>query len=102
MKEVCTRFAPGPTGWLHIGGVRTALFEILFAHRHGSPTQVNLRPQSCVFQAIAESISPMWGCSTQAWTGATASRRQIRTKPDNVAGGPRCSHRPDEFRPAIP
>lgn len=35
MKEVRTRFAPSPTGWLHIGGVRTALFEILFAHRHG-------------------------------------------------------------------
>jgi glutamyl-tRNA synthetase len=35
MNEVRTRFAPSPTGWLHIGGVRTALFEILFAHRHG-------------------------------------------------------------------
>lgn len=35
MPEVRTRFAPSPTGWLHIGGVRTALFEILFAHRHG-------------------------------------------------------------------
>ncbi len=35
MQEVRTRFAPSPTGWLHIGGVRTALFEILFAHRHG-------------------------------------------------------------------
>ena len=35
MNEVRTRFAPSPTGWLHLGGVRTALFEILFAHRHG-------------------------------------------------------------------
>ncbi len=35
MNEVRTRFAPSPTGWLHIGGVRTALFEILFAHHHG-------------------------------------------------------------------
>jgi glutamyl-tRNA synthetase len=35
MQEVRTRFAPSPTGWLHIGGVRTALFEILFAHHHG-------------------------------------------------------------------
>ena len=26
-----TRFAPSPTGWLHIGGVRTALFSWLFA-----------------------------------------------------------------------
>ncbi|MBI3207823.1 MAG: glutamate--tRNA ligase [Candidatus Solibacter usitatus] len=35
MKDVRTRFAPSPTGLLHIGGVRTALFEILMAHRHG-------------------------------------------------------------------
>jgi glutamyl-tRNA synthetase len=35
MKEVRTRFAPSPTGSLHIGGVRTALFEILLAHHHG-------------------------------------------------------------------
>src|SRR5215467_2516903 len=35
MNEVRTRFAPSPTGLLHIGGVRTALFEILFAHHHG-------------------------------------------------------------------
>jgi len=30
-----TRFAPSPTGYLHIGGVRTALFCWLFARRHG-------------------------------------------------------------------
>ena len=30
-----TRFAPSPTGYLHIGGVRTALFNWLFARRHG-------------------------------------------------------------------
>ncbi|MDX2153308.1 MAG: glutamate--tRNA ligase [Bryobacteraceae bacterium] len=35
MPEVRTRFAPSPTGLLHIGGVRTALFEILLAHHHG-------------------------------------------------------------------
>lgn len=35
MPEIRTRFAPSPTGLLHIGGVRTALFEILFAHHHG-------------------------------------------------------------------
>jgi len=30
-----TRFAPSPTGYLHIGGVRTALFCWLLAQRHG-------------------------------------------------------------------
>jgi glutamyl-tRNA synthetase len=32
---VRTRFAPSPTGALHIGGVRTALFSFLYARRHG-------------------------------------------------------------------
>lgn len=32
---VRTRFAPSPTGMLHIGGVRTALYCWLYAHRHG-------------------------------------------------------------------
>jgi len=35
MPEVRTRFAPSPTGYLHIGGVRTALYSWLYARRHG-------------------------------------------------------------------
>ncbi len=33
--SVVTRFAPSPTGFLHIGGARTALFNWLFARHHG-------------------------------------------------------------------
>ncbi|MBB5659743.1 glutamate--tRNA ligase [Brevundimonas halotolerans] len=33
--DVVTRFAPSPTGYLHIGGARTALFNWLFTRRHG-------------------------------------------------------------------
>src|SRR5438270_14010969 len=32
---VRTRFAPSPTGTLHVGGIRTALFNYLFARHHG-------------------------------------------------------------------
>ncbi len=33
--DIVTRFAPSPTGFLHIGGARTALFNWLFARHHG-------------------------------------------------------------------
>ena len=33
MVDVVTRFAPSPTGYLHIGGVRTALFNYVFAKK---------------------------------------------------------------------
>ena len=34
-KKVVVRFAPSPTGYLHIGGARTALFNYLFARKSG-------------------------------------------------------------------
>jgi glutamyl-tRNA synthetase len=33
-KKIVTRFAPSPTGFLHMGGVRTALFSFLYAKQH--------------------------------------------------------------------
>ena len=35
MSEIRTRFAPSPTGFLHIGGVRTAIFSWAFARHYG-------------------------------------------------------------------
>ena len=35
MKEVRTRFAPSPTGYMHIGNLRTALYGYLYAKKHG-------------------------------------------------------------------
>ncbi|MCL2108091.1 MAG: glutamate--tRNA ligase [Oscillospiraceae bacterium] len=34
-RNVRTRFAPSPTGFMHIGGLRTALYAFLFAKKHG-------------------------------------------------------------------
>lgn len=35
MAKIITRFAPSPTGYLHIGGLRTALFSYLYARKNG-------------------------------------------------------------------
>src|SRR5213076_640207 len=35
MANIRVRFAPSPTGYLHVGGARTALYNWLFARRHG-------------------------------------------------------------------
>lgn len=39
---VITRFAPSPTGMLHIGGARTALFNYLFARHHGGQFRLRI------------------------------------------------------------
>src|SRR3954466_10878302 len=41
--KVVTRFAPSPTGYLHVGGARTALFSWLLARHHGEGARFLLR-----------------------------------------------------------
>ena len=41
-RQVVTRFAPSPTGFLHIGGARTALFNWLFSRHHGGRTLLRI------------------------------------------------------------
>ena len=40
--EIRVRFAPSPTGFLHIGGARTALFNWLFARHHGGTFRLRI------------------------------------------------------------
>ena len=42
MKKVVTRFAPSPTGTLHIGGVRTALFNYVYSKKHSGKFLVRI------------------------------------------------------------
>lgn len=41
-QEIITRFAPSPTGYLHIGGARTALFNYLFARKSGGQFKLRI------------------------------------------------------------
>src|SRR5687767_10703983 len=40
--SIVTRFAPSPTGFLHIGGARTALFNWLYARHHGGTYRLRI------------------------------------------------------------
>src|SRR5512147_469473 len=41
-SSIVCRFAPSPTGFLHIGGARTALFNWLFARHHGGKFRLRI------------------------------------------------------------
>ncbi|PKM42258.1 MAG: glutamate--tRNA ligase [Gammaproteobacteria bacterium HGW-Gammaproteobacteria-1] len=53
---VKTRFAPSPTGYLHIGGARTALFSWLYARRHGGQFVLRIEDTD-LERSTAESVN---------------------------------------------
>ena len=61
--EVVTRFAPSPTGFLHIGGARTALFNYLYAKRHNGKFLIRVedtdreRSTEAAVEAIFDGLS---------------------------------------------
>jgi glutamyl-tRNA synthetase len=60
--SVRTRFAPSPTGYLHIGGARTALFNYLFARRHGGQYLLRIEDtdkQRSTPEAVAQIIESL-------------------------------------------
>src|SRR5579863_8711949 len=63
MTTVVTRFAPSPTGFLHIGGARTALFNWLYARRFGGKFLLRIedtdreRSTQAAVEAIIDGLS---------------------------------------------
>src|SRR5437588_7408740 len=55
---VRTRFAPSPTGYLHIGGVRTALFNWLYARQHGGQFILRIDDTDAE-RNVAEALQPI-------------------------------------------
>ena len=62
MDNVVVRFAPSPTGYLHIGGARTAIFNWLYARKHGGTFMLRIedtdaeRSNEATVQGILESL----------------------------------------------
>ena len=56
--SVRTRFAPSPTGYLHIGGVRTALFNWLYARQHGGQFLLRIDDTDAE-RNVAEALQPI-------------------------------------------
>ena len=75
VKEVVTRFAPSPTGYLHIGGVRTALFNYIFAKKNQGKFLVRIedtdkeRSEEQFIEAIMEGL---------AWVGLNPDFEPIK------------------------
>ena len=72
--SVRVRFAPSPTGFLHIGGVRTALFNWLFARRHGGEFLLRIEntDESREVRESVEQIQRSLSWLGLDWDGAVA------------------------------
>ena len=65
-SKVVTRFAPSPTGFIHIGNVRTGLFAYLFARKHGGTFILRIEDTDKV-REVEGSIAHIQ--KTLAWIG---------------------------------
>lgn len=85
-KKVRVRFAPSPTGGLHLGGVRTVLFNYLFAKKHGGDFILRIEDtdQSRFVPGAEEYIF-----NTLAWCGLTPDESPVH-------GGPYAPYRQSE------
>lgn len=88
-KKVRVRFAPSPTGGLHLGGVRTVLFNYLFAKHHGGSFIVRIEDTDQTrFVVGAEQY--IFDCL--AWCGLTPDESPLH-------GGPHAPYRQSERKP---
>ena len=66
IMTIRTRFAPSPTGYLHIGGIRTALFCWLYAKKHGGEFLLRIEDTDRE-RSTQESVDAI--LDGMAWTG---------------------------------
>src|ERR1700743_3577193 len=91
---ITARFAPSPTGFLHIGGARTALFNWLFARHHGGRFLLRIedtdraRSTQAAIDAILDGMKGLgldW--DGEAWFQTHFAERHAEVAHQLLAGG---------------
>ncbi len=103
---VVTRFAPSPTGMLHLGGARTALFNWLYARHHGGSFRLRLEDtdrKRSTPEAVAAIVDGLDWLGLD-WDGAIVRQSEHRERHAEVArrllaggGAYRCYCTPEEL-----
>ncbi len=104
--KVVTRFAPSPTGFLHIGGARTALFNYLFARHHGGEFRLRIedtdraRSTEPAIAAILDGLSWLdfeWDGEVVYQFARAARHAEVARSLLESGGAYRCYATPDEL-----
>ncbi len=105
-EPVVTRFAPSPTGFLHIGGGRTALFNWLYARRFGGKTLLRIedtdreRSTAAAIAAIIDGLTWLgltWDGEIVFQFSRAARHRQIAEQLLTAGKAYRCYASPEEL-----
>jgi glutamyl-tRNA synthetase len=105
-ETVVTRFAPSPTGFLHIGGARTALFNWLYAHARGGKMLLRIedtdreRSTEAAIEAILDGLSWLgldWDGETVYQFSRSARHREVAEALLAAGHAYRCYASPEEL-----
>src|SRR5262245_5225866 len=105
-ETVVTRFAPSPTGFLHIGGGRTALFNWLYARRHGGRMLLRIedtdreRSTDAAIAAILDGLAWLgldWDGDTVYQFSRAARHREVAEELLATGRAYRCYASPEEL-----
>jgi glutamyl-tRNA synthetase len=105
-SPVVTRFAPSPTGYLHIGGARTALFNWLFARHHGGAMLLRIedtdreRSTAAAIDAILDGLTWLgldWAGEAVSQYGWAERHREIADQLLAQGKAYRCYYTPQEL-----
>ena len=80
IKNVRVRFAPSPTGYLHVGGARTAIFNFLFARHHGGTFVLRIEDTD----AERSTLESETVVARRPAAGSTCSGTRARTSADRT------------------